>query len=159
MILAKQPMITIQNKIVFFLLFFCTNSHSMVRRPCVPTRARVYVARNVGIAHRGIRASSNPPTRSYSQSPDKMLETIEKQIKQCQISEQEYLEEYSSWDTIMIDCLWNSKCVTSKCNKISNCVLNRQMAYVAWQHAQKETVFHEYAHIIAVLENTKKNRH
>lgn len=146
---------TVAYKIISLLiLFFCfSNSESM--RRIAPS---AHIRRNMAKSSIPLRLPvSRPRARNYSNSPDQMLKTIERQIKQCQISEQEYLEEYSSWDSIMIDCLWNGKCRTGKCNNISNCVLNRQMAYLAWQHAQKETVFHEYARIIAVLDNTKKN--
>lgn len=150
-------MFNIHQKIFILFLVGCINFNSMMPRPYMAARARARISRSSNILHRSTRAPNKTPTRHYSQSPAKMLKTIEKQIKQCQITEHEYLEEYLSWDTIMTDCLWNGKCASGKCNPTSNCVLNRQMAYLAWQHAQKETVYHEYARIIAVLENSKKN--
>lgn len=77
----------------------------MLRRPCIRPQAPSYPSRNLNIA-RSARLYRKPPTRHYSQENDKMLKTINKQIKECQISEHEFLQDYAIWDQIATECAW-----------------------------------------------------
>lgn len=153
MILPRQPMINIQHKIVILFLIVCTNSHSMMRRPCIRAHAQSYVSRNLNAPRIFPRAYSKLPTRHYSQANDKILKAIEKQIKECQISEHEFLLDYTAWDHIISECAWKGKCLADgKCTKESNCLANGQMAYLAWKAAQKETVAYEVTLRVLLLE-------
>lgn len=127
----------------------------MVRRPCIRPQARSHPSRNLIPARSYPQAHGKVPSRTYSQTKDQMIKTIEKQIKECQISEHEFLQDYAIWDHIVTECAWKGKCLAGgKCHKESNCLANSQMAYLAWQTAQKETIAHEVALRLLVYETT-----
>lgn len=150
-------MINIQHKIVILFLIFCTHSHSMLRRPCIRPQAPLYPSRNLNTVRTCTPAHIQPSRRFFSQEKDKMIKTIEKQIKECQISEHEFLQDYMIWDHIVTECAWKGKCLAGgKCHKESNCLANSQMAYLAWKAAQKETVAYEIARNILLYEKQKQ---
>lgn len=122
--------------------------------------ARSYTSRNLNTPRSFPRAYSKLPTRHYSQTNNKMLKAIEKQIKECKISEHEFLQDYTIWDHIVTECAWKGKCLADgKCTKESNCLVNSQMAYMAWKAAQKETVAYEVALSVFLLEQASARKH
>lgn len=111
-----------------------------VRRPVRPFPTGSRTTQNLSLRTR----ISHPPRRFYSQPPT--VEELNQKIKQCKITEEEYFENYMIWDRIAAECTWQGKCLAGgKCVKESNCLLNGQIAYLAWKESKKETD----AHLIA----------
>ncbi|CAN5178870.1 hypothetical protein BH09DEP1_BH09DEP1_6480 [soil metagenome] len=144
-------MTVIKNSIALLFLFYSCNSYSMrFRKPAPQAPPRITVTRN-STPHN----SYSKPQRSYSNA--KQLQNLGKKIKECCITEDEYLDEYNIWDVIVTECAWKGECLSKKCTKESNCLLSAQFANLAWKKQQKKTDAHEIArNILEYRKNCSK---